>query len=113
MLPLQEIEAALADDELPQRKSARSVRRRNFADIEEPVPEDDDSWEIGDDSESERTGVPGAGRKRRRPLAAAGAGPAEDRRFGKHRIVLSLCRLRSDLRHCSCRMKMYEHVTGS
>jgi hypothetical protein len=81
---VQEIEAAMADDELPQRKSARSVRRRNFADLEEPTPEDDDSWEVGDDSESERIGVPGAGRKRRRPSAAAGAGPAEDRRFGKN-----------------------------
>lgn len=70
-------------DDMPQRKSSRSVKRRNFADLEEQPPEDDDSWEIGDDSEGERTGVSGGLRKRRRPSAAAGGGPAEDRRFGK------------------------------
>jgi hypothetical protein len=58
------------------------VRRRNFADLEEPPPEDDDSWEIGDDSESERMGLPGGSRKRRRPSMAPGGGPLEDRRFG-------------------------------
>lgn len=71
-----------------QRKSARAVKRRNFADLEEPPPEDDDSWEIGDDSDAERAGGGGGGgsgsssKKRRRPSSLPG-GPAEDRRFGE------------------------------
>lgn len=84
LLLAQELEAAMADGDMPQRKSARSVKRRNFADLEEPPPEDDDSWELGDDSDSERLGVVGGGsRKRRRSSAAVAGGPAEDRRFGE------------------------------
>lgn len=85
LLVAQELEAAMADGDMPQRKSARSVKRRNFADLEEPPPEDDDSWELGDDSDSERLGggVGGGSRKRRRSSAAAAGGPAEDRRFGE------------------------------
>lgn len=83
----------------PQRKSSRSVKRRNFADLEEPPVEDDDSWEVGDDSDGDGTGVAGGGRKRRRPSAAAGGGPAEDRRFGE--LTSVCCMACTHAVHCS------------
>lgn len=70
---------------LPKRKSSRSVKRRTFEDIE-PDHDDDDSWEIGCDSESRGAG----GHKRRRPNSGSeGLGPAEDRRFGKTVVAAS------------------------
>eukprot|EP00775_Hariotina_reticulata_P003914 gene3914-4168_t len=75
-----ELPATELEDDLPKRKSSRSVKRRNFVELED-VAEDDDSWEIGCESESRGPG----GRKRQRSSGtggAAGLGPNEDRRFG-------------------------------
>lgn len=77
---IQEQEQEDGDEQLqqPQRKSSRAVKRRTFDDVE-PEQDDDDSWEIGCESESR-----GAGTKQRKRYGPDGQmGPAEDRRFGR------------------------------